>query len=407
MSEQTSNSLRILFVTHGTPFPIRSGGHMYSANVIATLSARDDVDLTVLAIGTETSTEHVPPGATWRMSPPARGSGMVRGLFGKFPRSTAATISTDYRRSLKTLLTEAIWDVVVIDYIAIGWVLDDIIEHTTSGETRVVYLSHNVESTLRRRIAEGYVGVFPLRLIALRDGEKAAQLEEAIFRSVDFVTAETEEDASEFRSLYGPKKIHIYTPGYDGHVVPTRAIPLAETPRDVAIIGSRIATMKRLVLDELLKSIAANLNEHGVRLVVAGEAPREYLASCAHEYPYVNFHGYVADLAPLLTSVRLGLITDHIGGGFKHRILTLVFNRVPIVATREAMAGVPLTPGVHYVEVTGYDAVATTIGSVIDNFELLEELQNAAFEACRLTFDWNATTDGFVSALHAEPAERR
>jgi polysaccharide biosynthesis protein PslH len=272
--------------------------------------------------------------------------------------------------------------------------------------TRVVYLSHNVEATLRMRIAQAYAGPVPLKWVALSDAHKAARLEEDIVRSATLLTAETEDDASEFHSLFGPRRIHVYTPGYDGHVVESR-LPFGDTRRAVAVIGSRIAAMKRLVLDDVLRSVAPRLEERGIGIVVAGEASHDYLASRAAEYPRVEFHGYVADLAPLLASVRLGLITDHIGGGFKHRILTLVFNRVPIVATREAMAGLPLRPGIHYVEVAGNDEAPQTISNCIDDFEGLDAFQRAAFDACNEAFDWNTTTDAFVAALCAMPGERR
>ena len=337
----------------------------------------------------------------------ARGRGTLRGLIGKYPRSTAATISQEYRRRLRALLTETTWDAVVVDYIAICWVLDDVVRLTARHATRVVYLSHNVESTLRRRIAEGYTGPAPLRWVALRDAQKAARLEEEIVRSATLVTAETEEDASEFRSLFGASRIHIYTPGYDGNVVESRPVQLTDARRAVAVIGSRNATMKRLVLDDVLRSVASRLDELGIGIVVAGDAPRDYLASRAEEYPYVEFHGYVADIAPLLASVRLGLITDHIGGGFKHRILTLVFNRVPIVATRDAMAGLPLKPGIHYVDVAGNDEASCAVREAIDDFDRLDTIQRAAFEACRRAFDWNVSTDAFVDALSATPVERQ
>ncbi|MGV0853233.1 glycosyltransferase [Mycolicibacterium phlei] len=376
---------------------------MYTANLIRTLSERDDIDLTVLAIGDEESLQSAPTEPTWHLSQPPRGSGIVRGLIGRYPRSTAATISSEYKRKLETLLRGKAWDAILIDYIVIGWILDDVKSYASRYPTRIVYISHNVETTLRKKIADGYPGPAPLKWVAQRDAAKAARLEGDIVRAASLVTAETEEDVSEFRSLYGVERIHKYTPGYDGHVVQARQLQFKETDRAIAVIGSRIATMKRLVLDDLLRAIAVKLKEEGIRIVVAGDAPADYLASRARQYPFIDFHGYVADLPPLLATVRLGLITDHIGGGFKHRILTLVFNRVPIVATREVMAGLPLEPNVHYVEVAGNDDAADTIAKVIDDCERLENLQQNAFAACKKAFDWRSTTDSFVKALHATP----
>lgn len=85
----------------------------------------------------------------------------------------------------------------------------------------------------------------------------------------------------------------------------------------------------------------------------------------------------------------------------------MVFNRVPIIATRDAMAGLPLKPNVHYVEVAGNDEAAHRISEVIDDVHLLHRIQDAAFEACRREFDWEASTDAFVAALNATHVEKR
>lgn len=399
-------SLRILLLTHGTPFPVRSGGQMYTANVIQNLTSREDIDLTVIAVRTDDAAPQPPSGATWHMFRPPRDRGTIRGLLGRYPRSVAATMSRGYRDTVRRLLQEATWDAVIIDYIAIGWALNDVRRLCTAPDTQIVYLSHNVETTLRMRIAKGYTGPAPLRWLAIRDARKAGRLEAEIVRSSTLVTAETHEDAGEFRNLFHHKRIHLFSPGYDGHISESRAVSLSDSHRTVAVIGSRNATMKRLVLDELLQVTATNLAKSKVGIVVAGDCPKDYLTAKAAEYPGVQFHGFVEDIASLLSTVRLGVITDPIGGGFKHRVLTLVFNRVPIVATRDAMAGLPLTPDVHYVEVSGNEEVCGRVSDVIDDIALLNSMQDRAFYACREDFDWSASTDSFVAALNAAPAGR-
>lgn len=396
--------MKVLFLTHEIPFPVRSGGQMYTANVIQWLALRSDVDLTVLAVGNSCQLEDVPPGANWSLFAAPRGSGVWRGLLGRYPRSTAATMSPAYRRGLRRLLDAQPWDAIVIDYIAIGWVLEEVARSASRVSGNIVYLSHNVEAKLRRRIADGYSGPAALRWVALRDAKKAEVLEGRIVRAADLVTAETEEDAKDFREFYGANNIHIYRPGYDGHVVEVRHLPLAETRRAVAVIGSRIATMKRLVLDDILTSLTPRLAVEGIGLVIAGDAPTDYLEARAKEFSSAEFHGYVADIAGLLENVRIGLITDHIGGGFKHRILTLVFNRVPIMATPEAMAGLPVEPDVHYIAVRDNRDAAARISNIIDKVEILDAVQRAAFNACRPEFDWASTTDQFVRALTVAPA---
>jgi len=399
---QMRSPLRMLMLTHAVPFPIREGGQVYTANIIRTLSERDDVELAVIAIGQPEAQTELPPRARWSLARSSSLGGIVRGILGRYPRSTAATRTRTFRRALNRMLTSSEWDVVIFDYIAIGWTLPIVQRKTQGSRALLVYISHNVESILRPMIADGVVGSRMLRLLARRDARKAAKLEASLVSAADLVTAETEEDVLVFRSLFPSATLHRYTPGYAGNIEDVRAVPLIDSSRAVTVIGSRNGIMKRLVLDEFLRTASNALAAIGVGVVVAGDAPDSYLRALRSEYPEVDFRGYVEDLPGLLSASRLAVVNDHIGGGFKHRVLTLVFNRVPIAAAPEAMAGLPLDAGVHYLAIGPDGDLPELVGDVIDDFDRLELLQRAAFDVCREAFSWDRQTEEFVEALSAQ-----
>ena len=77
------------------------------------------------------------------------------------------------------------------------------------------------------------------------------------------------------------------------------------------------------------------------------------------------------------------------GGGFKLKTLDYIFNRVPIAAMKGSMAGLPLTPGLHYLSFDSMWKLAQGIVAVIDDIARLNSMQQAAYEQCDTGFDWS------------------
>jgi len=99
--------------------------------------------------------------------------------------------------------------------------------------------------------------------------------------------------------------------------------------------------------------------------------------------------GYVKDLEPIFRGVRIGIVAERTGGGFKLKTLDYVFNRVPIAAIRGGIAGLPLTSGLHYLSFESMRELAQGIATAIDDIGRLNSLQQAAYEKCNTAFDWS------------------
>ena len=85
--------------------------------------------------------------------------------------------------------------------------------------------------------------------------------------------------------------------------------------------------------------------------------------------------------------MRLGLLSDDIGGGFKIRAMSYAMLRVPMLALREAMAGMEFEEGVHFIGVDDLTEMAEAAASLIDDFDRLNALQEAAFAFASQRFD--------------------
>jgi hypothetical protein len=84
----------------------------------------------------------------------------------------------------------------------------------------------------------------------------------------------------------------------------------------------------------------------------------------------------------------MGIVPERTGGGFKLKTLDYIFNRIPIAALNGSTAGLPLMPGRHYLSFPSIPELAQGVAVAIDNFELLNNLQETAYAECRARFDW-------------------
>jgi hypothetical protein len=100
-----------------------------------------------------------------------------------------------------------------------------------------------------------------------------------------------------------------------------------------------------------------------------------------------RFLGFVEDLEPIFRSVRIGIVAERTGGGFKLKTLDYIFSRVPIAAIRGSIAGLPLTPGFYYLSFESMPEHA--VAGIIDDIERLNSLQQAAYKKCESGFDWS------------------
>ena len=135
----------------------------------------------------------------------------------------------------------------------------------------------------------------------------------------------------------------------------------------------------------------------GVELWIAGNiAP--HLREKTH-LRATRFLGFVENLEPVFCNARIGIVAERTGGGFKLKTLDYIFNRLPIAAIRDGIAGLPLTPGLDYLSFDTMRELAQGILGLIDDTERLNALQRAAYEKCENGFDWSDRGRGLFDAI--------
>jgi glycosyltransferase involved in cell wall biosynthesis len=161
----------------------------------------------------------------------------------------------------------------------------------------------------------------------------------------------------------------------------------AATPRRALILGNAVWLAKQMNLIEFIEVADELFYQSQVELWVVGNVPT-HLQSKKH-FRATRFLGFVEHLEPVFRSARIGIVAERTGGGFKLKTLDYIFNRVPIAAIRDGIAGLPLTPGLDYLSFETMGELARGIAAAIDDIERLNSLQRAAYNKCQNGFDWS------------------
>lgn len=378
--------LRCLWVTRLVPYPPFIGGDAtYSARLIESL-VMAGVELTVLCHDNGV----MPPtvgGVGWVLVP-YQERGRARSLFGRRPALVHRFSTPQIRDALDALLRKRSWDALLIDNIAVAGALH--MRRRARGcdrPTRLVYVSHNHEETIRKQLAATATRRSPKHIALRWDAAKTAAIERALVDAADLVTVNTEHDADLYRQHARDQRYLVLTPGYDGPGVGGRLIE-AETPRRITLLGSYAWVAKQLNLWRFLDAGAESLARAGIGIDIVGWTPDAFAGRLRASFPGVEVTGPVDRVEPYLARARMGIVAEEVGGGFKHKVLHYVFNRLPVASLAGSVAGTPLVAGESMLEYPDIRGLVEGVIETIDDLARLNELQEAALLACNGKFEW-------------------
>lgn len=367
----------ILWLSGEYLLPADSGLYRYSLDMMNALRTYGHE---INAIGRARTPEGEDRPAPGWVILPHRSLPMWRRMAGKAPVKVVDVWDRTYAAAVERAMDEHAPDVVLFDHLRAAAALDVI-----GGRIPTVYVSQNDESMVKRRMVPAARGIRKLALWI--DLKKMERFETRVLRQCDGISAISSADVKSFASRVPHKQIVHTLPSYRGTRVQTRTIT-ADTPRRVAMIstlywGAKIDNMT-MALRGLEPSISA-----GTEVVVftGGYQPP---AAVARDYPTVRFEGFVEDFDAALDECRLGVVYEPVGGGFKMKTLDFIFHRVPLVTGRASAADLPLQAGESVELVNSADELAPVVDSLLDDFDRLNSLQEAAFATCAGLFTSDA-----------------
>lgn len=371
-----------LWLSRAIPFPLITGDRTYSAK-LAEAFAATGVAITFVGLAGDCSPEPV-KNIEWRAVTGAPRS-RVASLMSALPLVAARHCTTQYRAELCQLLRSNRWDIIVIDYCGMGWVLR-YLRQFAIGSSLVVFVTHNHEENVTRQQWKETKTGMGERLYLLQNYLKMRRLEHATCRVSDLLTAITEADATRFQQTRPSPRIITLTPGYDGLRMEHRQIT-ANTPRAAVMFGGYRWSVKQTNLRFFLDHTDAKMHQAGIEIKIVGDIPTGLRTDFERRYVAARFTGFVENPVPHLNA-RLGVVAEPIGGGFKLKLLDYIFNRVPVVALESCVVGLPDAVKRHVLTAHDLPALSDRVAAVIDDVDQLNTLQQGAFDAAKRAFDW-------------------
>jgi GT2 family glycosyltransferase/glycosyltransferase involved in cell wall biosynthesis len=131
--------------------------------------------------------------------------------------------------------------------------------------------------------------------------------------------------------------------------------------------------------------------------LVGGDAPDAIVA--LGELPGVRFHGYVADLLPLLDGSRVGLAPLRYGAGVKGKVNQSLAHGLPMVATGCAVEGMHLVDGKDVLVAEDAAAFAQAVVRLYRDQVLWERLSLGGLENTRRYFSRDAVRETLRASL--------
>lgn len=377
---------KILYLTKVYPYPpALAGDAVYSRGIIEALSSVSK--LTVLCCDNGGSRHSDSFGIDWRVIGEPR-SGRVQSVFSKLPLISWRFATREFDKKLVELLRDS-WQAIILDNIGLIHALPRALKYRENcSETKIIYISHEYEYPTRSAKYDSYGMGFLARLASALDLSKIKAAEDSLLRCSDIVTVINASDIAAFKKISPAKKYHVLLPGYNGPILKQRTIDV-NTPRRVLLLGGRRSEQKRKILLDWLDISYERFIERKIEMIVAGDMDEVFRSMLAERFPAVRILGFVDDLKALVESARMGVIADTVGGGFKLRLLSHVFERLPIVGLADAIAGLPTVHGRGYLGAQDMPDLLKLVCSVIDDTEKLNELQNHAFSDCLSEFSWS------------------
>ncbi|MGH6973951.1 MAG: glycosyltransferase [Stellaceae bacterium] len=394
--------MRCLWLTLADPTPAHNGQYLYSGGLIDSV-AEAGAEVVVVGLARAGSGRH--DGAQdgrvlWRLAndePLSHRASLVSPLPNMAKRCTTPTM----RRLLDEVLADGTFDIVVFDGISAGWALRRVLKRWSRSLDRpkIVYVSHNHESSLRQALAENHPRFLKRQGLKF-DARKVTRLERTLASEADLITAITPEDGALYGREWPHKLIEVLTPGYRGRALPERRIT-PDLPRRAVVVGSFDWIAKRLNIAEFIQVADPIFAAHGVELEIVGSGDPAFFDQIRKSLVATHFTGTVDRIDRYMESARIAIVPERNGGGFKLKVLEYIFNRTPIFALQGSVAGVPLEHNDSIQLYPDQRALALGVWRAIDDVGRLNRLQNRAFERCRDSFDWPSRGRHFLAAVSA------
>lgn len=393
----------LLAITSEPPWPLDSGGHLRTFNLLDALAAHFDVHLICPASENRITSSGLPQDSACTIECVTVPD---RTLLGEAGRVVSAQLSGQpysmYRRhdwpALRRRWTNALDErkpqYVWLDHIDSFQYCPDM----TGMQFRTILDMHNVYSLILSRLADECTN--PLKRFALMsEARRMTRMERLACRSVDVVVAVSNREAEHFAGL-GAKHVCVAPNGVNAVGVPEHSPrPSAADSPVILFLGAMSWQPNISAAIHLARTVlpAVKARYPGVRLNLVGKDPVEPVRELAN-LAGVTVTGTVPDIEPYLSEATVMVVPLESGGGTRLKILESFAVGLPVVSTPVGIEGIDAENGVH-LRVAELDDFPEAIFSVFDNLADRRMTDNAR-NLVRSTYEWSTIAGNTADFLH-------
>lgn len=329
--------MRVLFVSALFPYPLQSGGHVRSYNLLKQLHHDHDITLVAFVRGEE--------GARYRgelsfcsdINLIRRGSGwnpryIARSLMTNKPMLPVTYDVRPGRSQIRKLLRETSFDVIHLEP---SYTLPII------PQTRVpiVASEHNIEYDVYRKNAG--TASFLTRPLLAYDAWKLKQWERTMWRRVDHITSVSSEDATVIHDSAGDTPVTIIPNSVDIDMFSYKRRTIKEADLRCLFVGNFKWVQNTDAVSYIIQSIWPVLHArwpHATLSIVGRDLPQS-LQERIRRTQGVTYKGYVDDILHAYHTHSALLSPIRVGGGSRYKMVEALATGLPILTNDMGIEG--------------------------------------------------------------------
>jgi sugar transferase (PEP-CTERM/EpsH1 system associated) len=396
-------SVKILFVTTKSPYPLHEGRALRTYNLIREVAREHEVHLVSFVQTPEEleGIEHMRSlcaevhfhklhfnAPKWQLAVEA-----LREPFGRAPLQVVKYRQRAMRSTLRRLLAANRYDLVHFDMLHLADYF------ALCGDTPKLLTEHNVESVILKRRADTETRP-PVRAYLRYQQRKLRRYEARACRAADHVVAVSEADAAQLQDLSG-RGVSTVPNGVD-----TAFFTTASSVQTPAVSASLVyvgaftwfpnADAIRHFVEQVLPLIRAERPDVTLTVIGKGADPQSEPALAAQ--PGVRLAGLVDDIRPYVQQAAVYVVPLRIGGGTRLKILDALAMGKAIVSTSIGCEGLAVTPGHDILVADEPQAFAQAVLQLLREPDRAAALGTSGRGLVERRYDWCAIGGALLQA---------
>lgn len=402
--------LRVLWVKMGGLWPANSGGRLRSYHMINELSRDNDVTVLTTHSPGESASElrkHLPfcKRVDSRLFSPAKSTSkafllsLAASWVSRLPVDLHKYQFPELRREVEFLLASGNFDLCIADF------MSAVPNVAMTGNTPVVFFSHNVEYMIWRRLRDNERS-WVKRLLLDIEWRKMRRAERHACNLAKATIAVSAEDATLLQKNCVNTHIQSVNTGVDiNYYTPDSAV--FRDPFSLVFSGSMDWHPNEDAMLYFMKDVLPKVKEQipQTTLTIVGRHPSARLRSAAL-FAGVEVTGTVPDIRPWLDKAAVYIVPLRIGGGTRLKIYEALSMGKAVVSTTIGAEGLSLTDDVHLLRADTTETFTSSVVALLRNPGMQRSLGEAGRQLMEENYGWSTIAHQFESLCRIAINER-